>query len=178
MTYAANIQITANTAWTTWHTASHHATEATEAAIAWYRETFFSPEASARYEEIGKILGFVMACTVACGMTARIIVQHWIDGQVAAAMVEDTTEGQPQEATTENPDQWLIDLADEAAAPTVVEFLEALTTPVLRRECSERGITWKNARGQNRHLTKAQMVAAIAAQYPQGPDGQLWPHAA
>ena len=178
MTYAANIQITANTAWTTWYTASTHATEATEAAIAWYLQTFFSPEASARYEEIGKILGFAMVCTVALGQTARILVQHWIDGQqLPAAIEEDTTEGQPQEAT-ENPDQWLIELADEAAAPTVVEFLEALTTPVLRRECAERGITWKNARGQNRHLTKAQMVAAIAAQYPQGPDGQLWPHAA
>ena len=155
MTYAANIQITANTAWTTWHTASTHATEATETAIAWYLQMFFSPEASARYEEIGKILGFAMVCTVACGMTARILVQHWIDGQVAAAI---------EETTTENPDQWLIDLADEVAAqqhPTVVEFLEALTTPVLRRECSERGITWKNARGQNRHLTKAQMVAAL-----------------
>ena len=190
MTYAAQVQITANTAIDT-------------AAIC-YRKArrdcyrIHGLLTHPRTVEAAKIaiwslyVGAVVA--YALGQSARILLQSWVDAQVSSALVEASTahlpaaeemvdapaEAMPQEAS-ENPDQWLIDLADEVAAqqhPTVVEFLEAMTTPVLRRECSERGITWKNARGTNRHMTKAQMVEAIAAQYPQGPDGQLWHHAA
>jgi hypothetical protein len=40
--------------------------------------------------------------------------------------------------------------------------LATLKTPELRKLCSQRGITWRNALGANRHMTKAQMVEALA----------------
>jgi hypothetical protein len=45
--------------------------------------------------------------------------------------------------------------------PTVPEWA-ALGVPQLRTECQVRGIRWSNAHGRNRHLKKAEMVAALA----------------
>ena len=143
MTYAAQVQITANTAWKTWYTASTHATEATEAVIAWYLDTFFSEKASVRYEEIGKILGFAMVCAVACGMTARIIVQHWIDDQVTAAMVETSV------APLTSP------------LPPLTQRLEALKGPQLRRLCVVKGIEYRNFNGPKKNMKVAQMREAL-----------------
>jgi len=41
--------------------------------------------------------------------------------------------------------------------------LATLKTPQLRKLCSQRGITWRNALGANRHLPKAAMVEALLA---------------
>jgi len=38
----------------------------------------------------------------------------------------------------------------------------ALTSAQLRKVCSQRGITWRNAKAQGRHLSKADMIAALA----------------
>ena len=41
--------------------------------------------------------------------------------------------------------------------------LATLKTPQLRKLCSQRGITWRNALGANRHLPKAAMIQALLA---------------
>jgi hypothetical protein len=38
----------------------------------------------------------------------------------------------------------------------------ALSSEQLRRECSARSVRWRGAHGGHKHLTKAQMVAALA----------------
>lgn len=38
-----------------------------------------------------------------------------------------------------------------------------LTPEQLRKECQARSIRWRNAHGKNRHLKKAEMVAALGA---------------
>lgn len=40
---------------------------------------------------------------------------------------------------------------------------QSLNPYQLRTECSLQGIKWRNAHGKNKHLTKAQMVAALEA---------------
>ena len=187
MTYAAQLQITATTALDT-------------AAICYRKarrdcQRIHALVTHPRTVEAAKIavwtlyLGAVIA--YALGQSARIIVQHWVDAQVASALepTTDTLTGaemviaeteaelldtlltaieadaQPAPA---NPDQWLIDLADEAAqrpGPPQSDwqaYLATMNTTNLRRHCTESGITWKDAHGHNRHLTKAQMIAAIA----------------
>jgi len=59
-TYTAQLQITAQSAWETWYAASEIATEKTEAAIAWYCETFFSERAQTTYTTIGETIGHLM----------------------------------------------------------------------------------------------------------------------
>ncbi|MEP0755588.1 hypothetical protein NDA03_25750 [Trichocoleus sp. Lan] len=52
----------------------------------------------------------------------------------------------------------------EAPEPAVIEQpvvevdLAALDSGTLRKLCAQYGITWRNVRGQGRHLTKAAMV--------------------
>jgi hypothetical protein len=92
-----------------------------------------------------------------------------------APILEELAEAQlaPEPAPTPaNPDQWLTDLADEAAqrpGPNQADwqaYLANMNTTNLRRHCTESGIRWKNANGPNRHMTKAQMIAAVAATMP------------
>jgi hypothetical protein len=54
-------------------------------------------------------------------------------------------------------------------APLVVKVEAAdyaayasLRTPQLRKLCSHRGITWRNAHGTSKHLSKGEMVQALA----------------
>lgn len=91
-TYTAQLQITAQSAWETWYAASEVATEKTEAAIAWYCETFFSEKAMATYTTIGKVIGHLMVATVIVGMMARRRLQPWIDAQVEQALTPVSTE--------------------------------------------------------------------------------------
>jgi hypothetical protein len=173
MTYAAQLSITANTALDTAHICYRKA-----------RRDCYRIHAlltHPRTVEAAKIavwclyLGAVVAFTL--GQTARIVVQDWADTTVesclAAPAEEPQTIAQPEPAPTPaNPDQWLTDLADEAAqrpGPNQADwqaYLANMNTTNLRRHCTESGIRWKNANGPNRHMTKAQMIAAVAATMP------------
>jgi hypothetical protein len=46
--------------------------------------------------------------------------------------------------------------------PVVSIAWAALSPEQLRKECSARAIKWRNAYGKNKHLRKAEMVAALA----------------
>jgi len=57
------------------------------------------------------------------------------------------------------------------AAPVVVAVVEvadaptefaAMTAVQLRKECQTRGIRWRNAHGKSKHLSKTEMLAALA----------------
>ncbi len=40
---------------------------------------------------------------------------------------------------------------------------QSMTSPQLRQECGKVGIQWRNAHGRSKHLSKAEMLAALAA---------------
>lgn len=44
---------------------------------------------------------------------------------------------------------------------TIPEAIAQMTVVQLRKLCSDRDIKWRNARGGNKHLTKAQMIKAL-----------------
>jgi hypothetical protein len=45
--------------------------------------------------------------------------------------------------------------------PTKAECMEAMTVSELRQLCTVNRVKWRNAHGKNRHLTKAEMIAAL-----------------
>jgi hypothetical protein len=50
------------------------------------------------------------------------------------------------------------------AVPDIANPLwEALTPHDLRQTCQKSGIRWRNAKGKKKHLTKAEMIAALEA---------------
>ena len=133
----------------------------------WYTQTFFGAKARARYQEIGQILGVVMVMTIAAGITARILVQHWVDAEVAAALpCEEPTTGADPFCPTVNPYPVPVMAATITApvATLVIPTAKAKqpTTAELRRQCQAAGIRWRNAHANNRHLSKAEMIAALA----------------
>ena len=172
MTYAAQLSITANTALDTAHICYRKA-----------RRDCYRIHAlltHPRTVEAAKIavwclyLGAVVAFTL--GQTARIIVQDWADTTVesclaapalptahiaeAGEMVAAAEMTGAEMAITETEAELLEDLIaaiEEAEQPDY----STLTTPQLRRECTAVGICWKDARGKNRHMTKAAMIAAL-----------------
>lgn len=75
----------------------------------------------------------------------------------------------PAEIPTQDEVDAVMEALTIAAAPlAVVESIEvdspnwAAIAPVqLRKECQLRGIRWRNAHGENRHLKKAEMIEAL-----------------
>jgi hypothetical protein len=102
-TYTAQLQITAQSAWGTWYTVSEIATEKTEAAIAWYCETFFSEKAQTTYTTIGEVVGDLMVLSIMLGMIARRCLQPWIDAQVESCLAQPETEGTEDAPAMVNP---------------------------------------------------------------------------
>jgi hypothetical protein len=49
-----------------------------------------------------------------------------------------------------------------AVAVVKVEAPKTMTSAELRRRCQSAGIKWRNAHGQGRHLSKGEMIAALA----------------
>lgn len=80
-------------AWEVWYGASEIATDRTEAAIAWYCETFFSEKAQATYATVGEIIGDLMVLSIMLGMITRRRLQPWIDEQVESCLAQPETEG-------------------------------------------------------------------------------------
>lgn len=52
--------------------------------------------------------------------------------------------------------------AEAIAQPEQIDY-QGLNSEQLRKLCQQRGIQWRNANGQGRHLKKGEMVAALAA---------------
>jgi hypothetical protein len=55
-------------------------------------------------------------------------------------------------------------LVAEEVDPAEIDVVcfEAMTAVQLRKECQTRGIRWRNAHGKSKHLSKAEMLAALA----------------
>jgi hypothetical protein len=74
---------------------------------------------------------------------------------VAADMVEPV-------AIARIEDAWIAELEVEPPSPTAAaDYLETWSAQELRRECSRRGIAWRNAHGKGKHLLKEEMLKAL-----------------
>jgi hypothetical protein len=56
-----------------------------------------------------------------------------------------------------------VEVAAVAIVAAIAPAWAALNPEQLRKECSARAIKWRNAHGKNRHMKKAEMVAALGA---------------
>jgi hypothetical protein len=167
MTYAAQVQITADTALNTAHICYRKARRDCYRihALLTHPRTVEAAKIAVWSLYVGAVIAYAL------GQTARIVVQHWVDAQVASAlptahiaeageMVAAAEMTGAEMAITETEAELLEDLIaaiEEAEQPDY----STLTTPQLRRECTAVGIRWKDARGKNRHMTKAAMIAAL-----------------
>lgn len=77
--YAANLTITANTAWSTWYAFSDRACNDTATAYRWYVATFFSEAANRRYQWVGEMLGCVIALAI-------LYTQQWAEAEVQSCL--------------------------------------------------------------------------------------------
>ncbi|MEY3300440.1 MAG: hypothetical protein RLZZ597_3700 [Cyanobacteriota bacterium] len=155
MTYAAQVQITADTALNTAHICYRKARRDCYRihALLTHPRTVEAAKIAVWSLYVGAVIAYAL------GQTARIVVQHWVDAQVASALpTAHIAEAGEMVAAAE------MTGAEMAITETEAELLEdysTLTTPQLRRECTAVGIRWKDARGKNRHMTKAAMIAAL-----------------
>lgn len=125
-------------------------------------------------------LGAVVA--FALGQTARILADHgakaiqqWAEAEVQSCLATEGTALQPIIEAPQPVAQTAPAMAAPITEPVVSVTVRAessteapadlatLKTAELRKLCSQRGITWRNALGANRHLPKAAMVAALAS---------------
>jgi hypothetical protein len=80
--------------------------------------------------------------------------------QPIEAMPEPQPIAQPAKPATIAPPVATLTIPTEA--PKAPADLATLKTAELRKLCSQRGITWRNALGANRHLPKTAMLQALA----------------
>ena len=70
---------------------------------------------------------------------------------------------EPTESTSSKTKiETLHDFEEFKTNDTPVDY-SRLKTPELRKLCSSKQIFWRNAKGKNKHLNKAEMVAALLA---------------
>ena len=139
--------ITANTAWDTWYEYSDRACHDTAKVWRWYVQAFFSPEANARYQWVGELIG----CCIAL---AYLYTKRWVDAQVEQGLQ------QPDHIAD---DSNMVDPFSPAENPHYAEVLATLTVAQLRPLCQSAGIRWRNAHGVSKHLSKAEMIAALTS---------------
>ena len=178
MTYAAQVQITAATAVDTAHICYRKARRDC------YR--IHGLLTHPRTMEAAKIavwclyLGAVVA--YALGQSARILVdtgakaiQQWAESEVQSCIAIEV----PQPQTITEPDHFrdvtkMVPVPAPAMAQVISQpvatltirteapaDLASLTSAELRRRCQSAGIRWRNAHGQGRHLSKAEMISAL-----------------
>ncbi len=120
-----------------------------------------SPEARATYKWVGGM-------TVALGQLAFWSVvwayaktAEWAESEVQGCMAAEVAD------PFEQPQALAAIPAAMAPVTTLVVKVEptdyaAMKTPQLRQLCSQRRIQWRNAHGPSKHLSKGEMVAALA----------------
>jgi hypothetical protein len=134
----------------------------------WYTE-IFSANAQNVYNTLGEGLGHMMIATILVGRIARIRYQKWVDATVAECLPADHIPDAGEMVESDPTNQHYPAMAAIIAEPvaTLVVKVEAAPKPVtsaeLRRQCQAAGIRWRNAHGQGRHLSKAEMLQALAA---------------
>jgi|688.fasta_scaffold895934_2 hypothetical protein len=181
MTYAAPINAIDNIALAAerWYQFSEVATAKTEATYHWYVNTFIGPEAVRRYEDIGTIIGVVMCYAIGAGMLTRAAWEWFIAAQqLPAVALEDDLPSLPErlEVAAEMTGAEVVQAEIEAAfleeMIAAIEETEQPAAPVkamtetqrLRKECTAKGIRWRNVRGKGKHMTLPAMKAALETQ--------------
>jgi hypothetical protein len=95
-------------------------------------------------------------------------VGEWVDNQVASALPTEPappaiaiSPEEPQEDPFDQPA--LVAAIPAATAPVATPATDyaSMTSAQLRKVCSQRGITWRNAHGKGRHFSKGEMIAAL-----------------
>ena len=151
--------ITATTAWDTWYSFSDRACNDTAIVYRWYVQTFFSAQAQARYIWIGKMLGCLIALAI-------LYLQQWAENHVQASLapvaVTEAVEVDPFSPDA-NPHHATVPAVMAAPVATLVIPVSpaTLTSAELRKQCQSAGIKWRNAHGASKHLSKAEMLAAL-----------------
>ena len=140
-TYAAQLQITARTAWATWYECSALACQYTATAWGWYTGAFFSDRAMARYNWIGQMLGCALALVY-------LYAKRWADAQVEGALPTEAVEVEIELVDPFSPEVNPLPASDE-------QPLAALTIRQLK--AAARG----KARGYGR-MTSQQLREALA----------------
>ena len=135
--------ITANTAWDTWYEYSDRACNDTAKVCRWYYNTFLGAEAQARYQWVGEMLG----CCIAL---AYLYTKRWVDAQVEQSLQQPETVADP------------FDQPEVLAAIPEHPAYATLTVAQLRPLCQSAGVQWRNAHGVSKHLSKAEMIAALS----------------
>jgi hypothetical protein len=162
--YTANLTITATTAWDTWYSYSERACNDTATVYRWYVATFFSAKAQALYQWIGEMLGCMIALAI-------LYTQRWAEAEVQSCLAADhipdaekMVEADPfAPAVNQHYPAMAATIAPAVATLVVtVEATKPVTSAELRRQCQAAGIRWRNAHGKGRHLSKAEMIAALA----------------
>jgi hypothetical protein len=133
-----------------------------------------SPEARQTYQwvkEMGIALGQLAFWSA---VWAYAKTQGWVDAEVAAALpteadhiadASNMVESDPF-APESNPAYAAVAATITAPVVTLVvptaKTYQAMTTTELRKACQEAGIKWRNAHAKGKHLSKAEMVAALS----------------
>ena len=145
-------------AWDIWYSYSDRACQDTATVYRWYYQLFFSEAASRRYEWIGQM--------IACGIALVVLyTQRWADATVAECLPTETAVEADPFAPTVNPHYpaMAATISQPVAVAVVkVEAPKPVTSAELRCQCQAAGIKWRNAHGQGRHMSKGEMIAALA----------------
>lgn len=174
MTYAESLTITANSALDTAHICYRKARRDCYRihALLTHPRTVKAAKIAVWCLYIGAVILFAL------GQTARILVQHWVDAEVARALkpsepvddlpslaelLEAAAEMTGSDLAITETDAALSNIQDADVKDVEPADYRTLTTAQLHRACTAAGIRWQNARGNNRDLTKAMMIVALEA---------------
>lgn len=122
-------------------------------------------------------LGAVVA--YALGQSARILVdtgakaiQQWAESEVQSCIAIEAPTAAIEAMPAPAPAPAMAQAITQPVAVAVVKVeapsteapadLASLTSAELRRQCQAAGIRWRNAHGQGRHMSKGEMIAALA----------------
>lgn len=126
-------------------------------------------QAIATYRSLGQLFMICCQVAIALGMTAR---DAWEWAMAKLDAYAASCEAQPEiteaiEAAEEPAMEHRIvpfqRPAMAQATAMVVELFASMSAVELRRECAKLGVKWRNAHGDNKHLSKDEMLSALMA---------------
>jgi hypothetical protein len=128
-----------------------------------------STEARQTYKWVGSMaiaLGqLVFWSAVWCYAKAAVLAERHVQASITPVAVTEAVEADPFSPDA-NPHHAAVSAVMVAPVATLVIPVSptpaTLTSAELRRQCHAAGIKWRNAHGASKHLSKAEMIAALA----------------